>query len=213
MRFSDNAMCAILLCSYLGIRSDDAIKPFSLGEWNEFLDKVIEMKEEPCAILRKDFDIANQMKYTDAYAERIRNLVSRGAGVAFELDDLEKKGIQVITLFDADYPILLRRKLKKKMPPVLFYAGDIKLSKKVGIAVVGSRNVNQEGIEFTKKLVEKAAGEKLVIYSGKGNMSEPFANALTACWNEAFGTQMECGNYDTIYSGFRTSIFGIPFGK
>ena len=47
----------------------------------------------------------------------------------------------------------------------------------------------------------------------KGNMSEPFANAITACWNEAFGTQMECGNYDTIYSGFRTSIFGIPFGK
>lgn len=166
MRFSDNAMCAILLCSYLGIRSDDAIKPFSLGEWNDFLDKIIEMKEEPCAILRKDFDIANQMKYTDAYAERIRNLVSRGAGVAFELDDLEKKGIQVITLFDADYPILLRRKLKKKMPPVLFYTGDIRLSKKVGIAVVGSRNVNQEGIEFTKKLVEKAAGEKLVIYSG-----------------------------------------------
>lgn len=47
----------------------------------------------------------------------------------------------------------------------------------------------------------------------KGNMSEPFAQTLIDSWNEAFGTQMECGDYDRIYNGFSTSILGIKFGK
>lgn len=56
--------------------------------------------------------------------------------------------------------------MKKKAPPILFYAGNLELAKKIGIAIVGSRNVDDEGIEFTKKLVQKAANEKLIIYSG-----------------------------------------------
>lgn len=47
----------------------------------------------------------------------------------------------------------------------------------------------------------------------EGNMSEPFAQTIVDCWNETFGTQMECGNYERIFNGFSTSIFGIKFGK
>lgn len=47
----------------------------------------------------------------------------------------------------------------------------------------------------------------------KGNMSEPFAEKLLDVWNEAFGTQMQGGDYETILGGFNTSIFGINFGK
>ena len=52
-----------------------------------------------------------------------------------------------------------------------------------------------------------------LILEYKGKMSEPFAEAVKDHWNEAFGTQMECGSYDRIYSGFKTSILGIPIGK
>ena len=48
----------------------------------------------------------------------------------------------------------------------MFYAGDIDLANKIGVAVVGSRDVDQAGIEFTRELVSRAAEEKLVIYSG-----------------------------------------------
>ena len=159
-------MCAILLCSYLGIKNGEAAKPLSLGEWNDFLDKIVAIKKEPGEILNNDFDLVSQLAFSNSHMERIKSLVSRGANVAFELDDLEKKGIRLVTIFDTDYPVLLRRRLKQKMPPVLYYAGNINLSKKIGIAVVGSRNVDQDGIKFTRKLVEKAAEEKLVIYSG-----------------------------------------------
>lgn len=166
MKFSDNAMSAILLCSYIGINKDDIIKPFSLGEWNQFLDKVIEMKLEPSVVLSNDFAILSELKYNSNEIERIKKLVTRGGAVAFEIDDLSNKGIEVITLFDTDYPVLLKRKLKRKTPPILYYAGDINLAKKIGIAVVGSRDVNQAGMEFTRKLVARASEERLVVYSG-----------------------------------------------
>lgn len=166
MKFSDNAMSAILLCSYIGISKDDTIRPFSLGEWNRFLDKVIDMKLDPSVVLSNDMGMLTQLKYSSNEIERIKKLVSRGAEVALEIDDLSNKGIEVITLFDADYPVLLKRKLKRKIPPILFYAGDINLAKKIGIAVVGARNVDQAGMEFTRKLVSRASEERLVIYSG-----------------------------------------------
>lgn len=166
MKFSDNAISAILLCSYIGINKDDIIKPFTMGEWNQFLDKTIDMKLEPSVVLSKDLEMLTQLKYNSNEIERIKKLVSRGGAVAFEIDDMSNKGIEVITLFDADYPVLLKRKLKRKAPPILFYAGDIDLANKIGVAVVGSRDVDQAGIEFTRELVSRAAEEKLVIYSG-----------------------------------------------
>lgn len=166
MKFSDNEMCAILLCSYIGANKDDDIKPFSLGEWNKFLDKIINMKLEPGIILNENKELMKQFGYAETETERIKKLVSRGGAVAFEIDLLLNKGINIITLFDKNYPVLLRRKLERKAPPVLFYAGDIELVKKMGIAVVGSRNVDEKGIEFTKNLVVKASEERLIIYSG-----------------------------------------------
>lgn len=166
MKFSDNAMSAILLCSYIGINKDDTTKPLSLGEWNQFLDKVIDMKLDPSVVLSNDMEMLTQLQYSSNEIERIRKLVSRGGAVAFEIDDLSNKGIEVITLFDADYPVLLKRKLKRKTPPILFYAGDINLAKKIGIAVVGSRDVDQAGMEFARKLVSRASEERLVVYSG-----------------------------------------------
>jgi len=164
MKFSENAMSAILLCSYVGINKDDNLKPLTQKEWNEFLDKVIQCGQQPSVIMEPAF--LKEMGYSQEYTERIKRLISRGGTVAFALDELEKKGIDVVTQFDADYPILLKRKLKRKIPPVLFYSGDITLAKKIGIGIVGSRNIDEEGIRFTRELVKKAAAEHLVIYSG-----------------------------------------------
>lgn len=166
MRISDNAMSAILLCSYIGINGEDVFKPLTLKEWNELLDRVVQYGQQPSVVMDQNQSFLREIGYSQEYIERIKWLMSRGGTVAFKLDDLEGKGIDVVTQFDADYPVLMKRKLKKKIPPVLFYAGDIELAKKIGIGVAGSRNVDEAGIQFTQELVEKAAAERLVVYSG-----------------------------------------------
>ena len=164
MKISDNAMTAILLCSFIGMNHDGDAKPLTLKEWNELLDRVVQNKQQPSTIMDQNF--LKDIGYSPEYIERIKRLIYRGGTVAFALEELEKKGIGIVTQFDTDYPILIKRKLKRKAPPILFYSGDIGLAKKIGIGVVGSRNVDEEGIRFTQKLVEKAAREHLIIYSG-----------------------------------------------
>ena len=164
MKISDNAMTAILLCSFIGLNHDGDAKPLTLKEWNELLDRVVQNKQQPSTIMDQNF--LKDIGYSPEYIERIKRLIYRGGTVAFALEELEKKGIGIVTQFDTDYPILIKRKLKRKAPPILFYSGDIGLAKKIGIGVLGSRNVDEEGIRFTQKLVEKAAREHLIIYSG-----------------------------------------------
>lgn len=159
-------MCTILLSSYIGIREDSDIKPLTLGEWHKFVDVLVENKLEPSIAFGDEIVILKKLGYDDAFIERIKDLVGRGASVAFELDEYAKRGIGVTTFISKDYPVLLRRELKNKKPPVLFYAGDLSLANKMGIGVVGSRKITDEGMQFTKSLVEKAVNEKLVIYSG-----------------------------------------------
>lgn len=166
MKYTDNEMCTILLSSYIGIKEDSDIKPLTLGEWHKFVDVLVANKLEPSIAFSDDIEILKNLGYDDAFIERVRALVGRGASVAFELDEYAKRGISVTTFISKDYPVLLRRELKNKKPPVLFYAGDISLANKMGIGVVGSRQITDEGMQFTKSLVEKAVNEKLVIYSG-----------------------------------------------
>ena len=166
MRYSDNAMSTILLSSFIGINEDSDVKPLSLGEWHKFIDVLVQNKLEPSIVYSTEIVKLKEIGYDEAFLERIKALVERGASVAFELEEYEKRGIHVITFIDKEYPVLLRRELKNKKPPVLFYSGDISLANKVGIGVVGSRNISDDGMQFTINLVEKAVNEKLVIYSG-----------------------------------------------
>ena len=148
MKFSDNSMSAVLLCSYMGINNDDAYKPLTLKEWNELLDSVLEHGQQPSVVMDPSQSFLRETDCSQAYIERIKRLMSRAGTVAFQLDELEGKGIDIVTQFDADYPVLMKRRLKKKTPPVLFYSGDIGLAKKIGIGVAGSRNVTRRGLSL-----------------------------------------------------------------
>jgi predicted Rossmann fold nucleotide-binding protein DprA/Smf involved in DNA uptake len=166
MKYTDNEMSVILLSSYIGISADSDVKPLSLGEWSSFFEAILNAKSEPRIVFDSDGSDLKNMGYDQPFIERVNKLVDRGASVSFELQEYEKKGIYVVTEINKDYPVMLKRNLKKKKPPILFYAGDLTLANKVGIGIVGSRNVSDDGFAFTKELAQKASRENLLIYSG-----------------------------------------------
>lgn len=167
MKYSSYAMSAILLCSHLAMKEGNNIKPFTLGEWYRFLKQLNDSKRDINIILNTNREkLLKNIGLDSNTIHRICLLLERGKALALELDDLSRKGIEVVTIFDKEYPILIKKRLKKKSPPLFYYAGDIRLCNKIGVAVVGARNIDEAGIEFTKKLVEKASKEHLLIYSG-----------------------------------------------
>lgn len=167
LTYTNNAMATILFCSYLGIEKGD-VKPYSTKEWNELQMRIAQHGlKEPGIFLEKPLtELDAIVHWNELERERIEKLLSRGASVALLLEKYSKRGIHVITRADKKFPKLLRKRLKMKTPPLLYYCGELELANKMGIAVVGSRNIEEEGIHFVQELVEKAVNEKMAVFSG-----------------------------------------------
>lgn len=164
MILTENEMSIIMLTTAVGNLSEE--KPLSLGEWTTFLNNLISAGLEPRIVFSDALDQIKEIGYDEAFVKRLEVLGKRAASVAFELEAYENRGIEIVTVLSNRYPIMLKRVLKDKKPPVLFYAGDIDLVNKVGIGLVGSRNVSEDGRTYTKKMVEKAADEHMIVFSG-----------------------------------------------
>ena len=109
MNFSDNAMTAILLCSYLGNSNEETLKPLTMKEWNEFLDNVTQHGEQPSVVIHSDTNFFKETGYNQEFTERMKKLLSRGGAVAFALDELTKKGIDIVTLSKGQMNIWLKQ--------------------------------------------------------------------------------------------------------
>lgn len=80
-----------------------------------------------------------------------------------ELEKLQKKNINLVTLEEKNYPEILKNIYDP--PPVLFFKGKLNLELP-GIAVVGSRRCTSYGRKVAKKLAHKLSARGLNIISG-----------------------------------------------
>ena len=102
-------MTAILLCSYLGISNEETLKPLTMKEWNEFLDNVTQHGEQPSVVIHSDTNFFKETGYNQEFTERMKKLLSRGGAVVFALDELTKKGIDIVTLSKGQMNIWLKQ--------------------------------------------------------------------------------------------------------
>ncbi|OOB78805.1 MAG: hypothetical protein BEN18_06030 [Epulopiscium sp. Nuni2H_MBin001] len=88
--------------------------------------------------------------------------------------------IKVTNPSQEDYPAKLKNTLKTEHPKIIYYTGNVNLLEKNSIAVVGSRDVDDKGVAFTKQLAECAVNLDYVIVSGaaRGVDSEAQQRAL-----------------------------------
>ncbi len=83
-----------------------------------------------------------------------------------ELERLAELGIWIVTRFDEDYPPRLTERLKGAAPVILYGIGGARLLNRRGLAVVGSRNIDQRGFALTEFIGNACAESKLTVYSG-----------------------------------------------
>lgn len=167
MTLSLDSQAILLLCSHLGLSSDPVHAPFTLKDWNPLAKKLQSLSMRPSALLgQTSKQIQGQLDLSDEEAERISRLLQRSGSIAIELERLASLGIFVLTRADTDYPTRYRQRLKESAPSVLFYAGEKALLGQPGIAVVGSRHLDEAG-QACAEFVGNACGlSGLVLYSG-----------------------------------------------
>jgi DNA processing protein len=167
MALSDDSIAIIMLCSHLGLPPKPEPAPLTLRSWNPIAKKLSAAELRPNDLLGKtSAEIESILGISDKEANRISKLLSRGGSIAIELEKLSSLGIWVCTRADDHYPGKYKERLKEAAPPVIFGAGNEDLPGDPGIAVVGSRNVDQAGQEFAEFIGNACSFHGMVVYSG-----------------------------------------------
>ena len=97
---------------------------------------------------------------------RMERLLARGFLLGQVVEYWKERSIWVVSRADENYPSRLKSQLKENAPPVIYGCGNMKLLETGGLAVVGSRNVNDDLIEYSKEIGRLAARSKTTIVSG-----------------------------------------------
>lgn len=163
-----DAQVLLLLCSHLGLDKDSDFAPLTLREWNPLARKIhASAFKHPDALLGLTAgEIKSQLDLAEKEAQRLIELLARRENLDIELRRLASLGIQATTRADLDYPQRYRQRLKESAPIVLFYTGEPALLGQPGIAVVGSRHLDQAGQECATFVGNACGLSGQVLYSG-----------------------------------------------
>lgn len=168
---SEDGLAMVALCSSLALPEEaaaDRPEPFKLSEWNQ-LEKQLQSSslKRPSALQeRSPEELCKEFPISPLDAQRVTELLGRTGQITLELETFSARGIWAVTRIDELYPAKLRDTLKHQAPTVLFGAGPIHLLGKSGVAVVGSRNIDEPGAEFARAIGAKISAAGLPVVSG-----------------------------------------------
>ena len=186
MNINNNSMsldtkAILLLCGTFGKDHPNDVKPLSITEYNEVAQWLYSNQFRPADLFQ--VELINQIldfKKTDLSKDRISKLMGRGAAMAFALEKWTNSGLWVLSRSDSDYPELLRKRLGKLAPPLLYGAGNKAILSKGGLAVIGSRKIDESALQFTQEIAKSCAADDTQVISGgaKGVDREAMITAL-----------------------------------
>lgn len=160
---SEDTKAILLLCGILG--KDPKAEPLKLNEYNLLVKWLVQCKRRPADLLHET-SFFDAEKAIGLSASRLSYLLGRGMQLAFKVEEWERNGLWVISRSDQSYPARYKKLLREKAPSLLFGAGNKALLEGGGLAIVGSRDVDTEGEQFTREVAKFCADQQLTVVSG-----------------------------------------------
>jgi predicted Rossmann fold nucleotide-binding protein DprA/Smf involved in DNA uptake len=182
MNLSENTQAVLLLTSHFTKSVHDAVKPLTPTEWGRFAAWLKEQELSPTQLLNGNVaDSLATWQDSKIPLSRLQALLARGHALALAMEKWQRAGIWVLTRSDAAYPKRLKLRLKNDAPPFLFGTGNPQLLNNGGVAVVGSRTVSEENLQYADALSVKAAlaGVNIVSGGAKGIDEAAMSGALS----------------------------------
>lgn len=190
---SDDGQAILLLCSTLALPSgakETGLAPLKLSEWNQLERRLHESPlKSPAALAGHTADeLTRALALPADEAERVVRLLEFAGQLSHELQNLAERGLWAVTRVDGLYPSRLRDSLQHQAPAVLFGTGQLRLLQQTGVAVVGSRSIDEAGAVFARAAGEKAVAAKLPVVSGGARGTDRLAmQAALEAGGLAFG--------------------------
>lgn len=167
MDLSANTQTILLLTAPLIVgRGKPATRPLSPGEYSKLAVQLSEHGLEPSNLLQNDFGGVLNDSQIGFDGDRIKALLHRGLLLSQALENWQSRSIWVISRADYDYPEHYKRMPGQHRPPILYGCGNKSLLQNGGLAVVGSRKISEELVEYAESVGRLAANALSTIISG-----------------------------------------------
>lgn len=162
----DDDLAIIALCSQIGIV--EGVKPLENKEWATVSENLIKNNRTPKDLFdfSKEEFLSILNIFDEKEIERYKALIERSSSLAFELENLNKYGIKIITRASALFPRRIKKLLGQQSPPLFYYAGDLNLLNYKCIGFVGSRDVKDTDIKKLRNLIGNATSKGYGVVSG-----------------------------------------------
>jgi DNA processing protein len=156
----------LLTAPLIAGRSQTPCNLLSLGEYNRLARILRQEQIQPADLLAPGARELIERCSQPLGLARVDALLNRGFLLSQAVERWSARSIWVISRADACYPKRLKARLKEDAPPLLYGCGDISLLDKGGLAVVGSRNVDEELVRYTENIGRLSAEANRNVVSG-----------------------------------------------
>lgn len=159
-----DTQAVLLLCGHFSKATNE--KPLTTAEYGRLAKWLHERGQRPAHLM--DMSLADLGRVIEAKLafERVRALLGRGTALALANEKWSRNGLWVLARSDEGYPRRLKERLKLDAPPLLFGAGDPAMLASGGLAIVGSRNADDDALAFTCAIGARCAKEGVAVVSG-----------------------------------------------
>lgn len=164
---SRNTQAILLLTAPLiAGRERSSAKPLTPGEYKRLVRRLMELEQEPADLLGSAAANLIEQCRSDLDAARIDYLLGRGFQLSQAVDHWYTRALWVMSRADPGYPQRFKTHLGEDAPSILYGCGDSTMLDSGGLAVVGSRDVNDELMMYTQDVGRLAADAGRAIVSG-----------------------------------------------
>lgn len=164
---SANTQAILLLTGPLIVGSRAGSEsPLTVKEYNALAARLRELQLQPSDLLTSKVDEVLQECRASVDEARVRRLLDRGFLLGQAVERWHSRAIWVVSRADVAYPPRLKQRLKELAPPVLYGCGEGSILSTGGLAIVGSRQVERELIEYTEGVGRLAARARKTVVSG-----------------------------------------------
>jgi predicted Rossmann fold nucleotide-binding protein DprA/Smf involved in DNA uptake len=164
---SPDTQAILLLCASFGQNRQMEPQPLTLSEYNAVAGWLRENEMSPGDLLNPTFqNRLSKITIGKLDSDRLVALLERGVMLGLAVEKWTNQGLWVLGRGDSQYPKRLKQRLRHSAPAILYGVGNIELLSEGGLAVVGSRDVDEEGLGYTQRVAQTCAEQGIQVVSG-----------------------------------------------
>jgi predicted Rossmann fold nucleotide-binding protein DprA/Smf involved in DNA uptake len=164
---STDTQAILLLCGSFGQNRQTEPQPLTLSEYNSLADWLLENQIRPANLLEATAkEQLQQITNPKLNSNRLLALLDRGAMLSLAVEKWTNQGLWIMGRSDRTYPKRLKQRLRHSAPAILYGVGNLELLSGGGLAIVGSRDIDEDGLNYTRRLTQISAEQSIQVVSG-----------------------------------------------